>query len=142
MDLIWIFLIVGLGLGGIMSVVFDLYSKKGSTAYSRSIFGIQSTDLITDSIVLIVGATLVFLSVVSAIVRDFTYPKKKPMNFAIETLTMATLSSLIIFLMTYLRGYPFTTKTVEEFGILFAKFGILHVLLQFSGFYSYIFPPK
>jgi len=141
MDLIWIFLIVGLGLGGIMSVVFNLFSKQGSTAYSRSIFGIQSTDLITDTVVLIVGATVVFLSVVSALVKDLTYPNKKPLNFAVETITMATLSSLIIFLMTYPRGYPFTSKTVEEFGILFAKFGVLHILLQFSGFYSYVFPP-
>lgn len=142
MDLMWIFVIAGLVLGGILSVVFGVYSKAGSTSYSRSIFGIQSTNLITDAVLLLVGASVVFLSVISAIVRDLTYPNKKPLNFTIETFAMATFSSMTIFLMTYLRGYPFTASTAEEFFVLFAKFGVLHILLQFSGFYSYIFPPK
>ena len=136
MDLIWIFLIVGLGLGAILSAVFGVFSKSGTSSYSRSIFGIQSTELITNTVILVVGATVIFLSVVSALVKDLTYPNKRPVNFAVETLTMATMSSLIIFLMTYLRGYSFTKSTVEEFFVLFAKFGILHILLQFSGFYS------
>jgi hypothetical protein len=55
---------------------------------------------------------------------------------------MAFLPSLIIFAMTLLRGYKITGETFEEFGLLVVKFGILHVLLQFSGFYSYVFPPK
>jgi hypothetical protein len=139
MDLIWIFLLVGLALGGVMSAVFGVYSKAGSSSYSRSIFGVQSTELITDAVILIVGATVIFLSVVSALVKDLSYPNKKPVNFAMETLAMATFSSMTIFLMTYLRGVPFTGRTAEEFFVLFAKFGVLHILLQFSGFYSYVF---
>ena len=74
MDLIWIFLLVGLALGGVMSAVFGVYSKAGSSSYSRSIFGVQSTELITDAVILIVGATVIFLSVVSALVKDLSYP--------------------------------------------------------------------
>ena len=122
-----------------MSAVFGVYSKAGSSSYSRSIFGFQSTELITDAVILIVGATVIFLSVVSALVKDLSYPNKKPVNFAIETLAMATFSSMTIFLMTYLRDVPFTGRTAEEFFVLFAKFGVLHILLQFSGFYSYVF---
>jgi hypothetical protein len=139
MDLMWLSLLVGLAIGGVLSVIFGVYSKSGSTSYSRSIFGIQSTTLITDAVVLLVGATVVFLSVVSAIVKDLGYPTKKPLSFAMETFAMATFSSMTIFLMTYLRGVAFTKSTAEEFFILFAKFGVLHILLQFSGFYSYVF---
>jgi hypothetical protein len=139
MDLMWISLLVGLAIGGVLSLVFGLYSKAGSSSYSRSIFGIQSTQLITDAVLMLVGASVVFLAVVSALVKDLAYPNKKPLNFAMETLAMATFSSMTIFLMTYLRGVRFSGATVEEFFVLFAKFGVLHVLLQFSGFYSYIF---
>ena len=135
----WISLLVGLAIGGVLSLVFGLYSKAGSSSYSRSIFGIQSTQLITDAVLMLVGASVVFLAVVSALVKDLAYPNKKPLNFAMETLAMATFSSMTIFLMTYLRGVRFSGATVEEFFVLFAKFGVLHVLLQFSGFYSYIF---
>ena len=142
MDLIWIFLLVGLGLGSILSLIFGLFSNAGDARYSRSIFGIQSTELITSTVILIVGASLVFLSVVSFLIKDVAYPQKSPLHFTIETLMMGLSSSSIIFLMTYFRGYSFTSNTVEEFFILFLKFSILHILLQFSGFYSYIFPPK
>lgn len=135
----WIFLLVGLAIGGVLSVIFGVYSKTGSSSYSRTIFGMQSTQLITDAVLLLVGASVVFLAVVSALVKDLAYPTKKPLSFAMETLAMATFSSMTIFLMTYLRGIRFSKTTVEEFFILFAKFGVLHILLQFSGFYSYIF---
>lgn len=142
MDPIWLFLIVGLSIGGILSFIFGKYSTTGTTLYSRTLFGMQSTNLITDTIVFIVGATIIFLSVVASVVKDLSYPQKSPVSFTLETMAMATFSSLTIFLMTILRGYTISTSTIEEFLVLFAKFGILHILLQFSGFYSYIFPPK
>lgn len=142
MDIIWIFLLVGLGIGAILSLLFGVFSNTGNTVYSRNIFGIQSTQLITNIVVMAMGATVVFLSVVSFLIKDLEYPQRSPLYFTIETLIMALSSSTIIFLMTYFRGYSFTLSTFEEFFLLFAKFGILHILLQFSGFYSYIFPPK
>jgi predicted transglutaminase-like protease len=142
MDPLWIFLIIGLGLGGIFSFIFGTYSTAGTTAYSRTFLGMQSTNLLTNTIVFVVGATVVFLSVVASLVKDLTYPQKSPISFTLEALAMATFSSLTIFLMTILRGYKISSSTFEEFFVLFAKFGVLHILLQFSGFYSYIFPPK
>jgi hypothetical protein len=52
---------------------------------------------------------------------------------------MAVMSSSIIFIMTVLRGKKINATTWEEFALLLAKFGSLHILLQFSGFYSYVF---
>ena len=141
MELIWWAIIFGLGIGSILSAIFGIYSKKGLVSYSRNIFGIQSTDLITDSIIFLVAASFVFLTSISILVRDVTYPKSSPLNFTFETLLMAFLPSCIIFVMSLLRGFPITGQTFEEFGILSIKFGVLHILLQFSGFYSYVFPP-
>ena len=141
MNSIWVFLIVGIVFGGLLSVVFDLYSKKTKLHYSRQLFGMDSSQLITDAIILIVAASFLFLATVSFLIKDLAYPTKKPINFTIETLLMAFLPGSIIFAMTFLRGYKISGKTFFEFGLLSAKFGILHILLQFSGFYSYFFPP-
>jgi hypothetical protein len=141
MDPLWIFLSVGLGMGIILSVLFGMYNKNTSIYYSKNIFGMSSTKLITDAIILLVGTSFLFLSTVSFIVKDLNYPQKSPLYFTIETLMMALFSALTIFVMTIFRGYQITSNTFLEFGVLAMKFGILHILLQFSGFYSYIFPP-
>jgi hypothetical protein len=143
MDFTWItFLIGGVVVGTVLSFIFGFNVGKGTSGFTKTIFGMQTTDLITDLILFGLGVFVVLLSVISGYVRDLTYPRKSPLNFTIETLSMAGLGSVIIFLMTHLRGYPITTKTYEEFALLFLKFGVLHVLLQFSGFYSFLFPPK
>lgn len=141
MDPLWIFLSVGLGMGIILSVLFGMYNKNTSVYYSKNIFGMSSTKLITDAIILLVGTSFLFLATVSFIVKDLNYPQKSPLYFTIETLMMALFSALTIFVMTIFRGYQITSETFLEFGVLAMKFGILHILLQFSGFYSYIFPP-
>ena len=141
MDSIWWSVIGGLLLGAIMSAMFGIYNKKG-TPTSRTFLGLSTSVLITDIILGAVVASFAVLATVSAFVRDLTYPTKSPLNFTIETLLMAFLPSVIIFAMTVLRGYKITGSTFEEFGVLAGKFGVLHILLQFSGFYSYVFPPK
>jgi len=141
MDPLWIFLSVGLGMGIILSVLFGIYNKNTSVYYSKNIFGMSSTKLITDAIILLVGTSFLFLSTVSFIVKDLNYPQKSPLYFTIETLMMSLFSALTIFVMTIFRGYQITSETFLEFSVLAMKFGILHILLQFSGFYSYIFPP-
>jgi len=139
MDSIWLALIGGLVLGAIFSVVFGIFNKKSSDSLSRNIFGMSSSVLVTDAIVIVIVGSFVFLSTISAIVKDLAYPRAKPINFTVETLLMAFMPASIIFVMTYLRGFPIELKTWEEFGVLSVKFGLLHILLQFSGFYSYAF---
>ena len=142
MDSIWWSLLVGLLFGGILATVFGIYNKQIAGSAFKSLFGIQSTTWITDAIVLILATSFVFLSAVSVITRDLTYPINKPINFTLETLLMAFLPSVVLFAMTVLRGYKINSSTYQEFTVLLVKFGVLHILLQFSGFYSYIFPPK
>jgi len=142
MDSIWIALIVGVLLGGIFSLTFGILSKKGADSLSRNIFGISSSTMVTNAIVFILAGAFVFLATLSAIIKDLGYPKAYPVNFTIETLLMAFMPAVVIFAMTNLRGYPISATTYTEFAVLVAKFGLLHILLQFSGFYSSVFPPK
>ena len=142
MDSIWWSVIGGILVGAVLSVIFSIYNKKTADALSRSFLGMSTQVLITDIILFVVIASFAVLSTISVFVRDLSYPMKMPMNFTIETLLMAFLPSLIIFAMTLLRGYKVSGETFQEFGLLVVKFGVLHILLQFSGFYSYVFPPK
>ena len=141
MDLMWWSLIVGAVGGIIISVVFDIYSVKTATSYTKNIFGIGSTDLITDVIFLIVAFAVVVLTTMSGLIRDLTYPIKNPAFFSIEVLLMALPPAFVFLLMTYFRGYTFNAGILEKFVVLILKFGIFHILLQFSGFYSSVFPP-
>uniref|UniRef100_A0A6C0I6P4 Uncharacterized protein n=1 Tax=viral metagenome TaxID=1070528 RepID=A0A6C0I6P4_9ZZZZ len=142
MELLWISLLVGLGVGMVVSFMFGMYSKSTTNLYARSLFGISSSDLIMDGLILILGAGFFFLSIVSIMVRDSWYPINYPLNFSAEVLLMAFVPALVFLLMCPLRGYPITWEIMMEFAILVVKFGALQVVLQFSGFYSSIFPPK
>jgi hypothetical protein len=142
MDSIWWSLIIGILFGLVLSLIFGIYNKQLAGSAVRNLFGLSTNTWITDVIILIVAGSFIFLATLSIINRDLTYPIKTPINFTLETLLMAFLPSLIIFAMTLLRGYKINSQTFEEFTLLVAKFGLLHILLQFSGFYSYVFPPK
>lgn len=135
MDPLWISLLVGLGVGIVVSVVFGIYSKTTASAVTRTIFGITSGDLIEYVVFAFLGASAVFMTVMSILVRDTTYPTSQPWKFSIETLLMAFLSSSIVLIMAGLRNYPLS-KIWKSFLVLTAKFGVLHLLFQFSGFYS------
>jgi len=139
MDLLWWSIIIGVGVGVVLSVIFGVYSKSTANSYTRNIFGMSSNALITDSIFAIVAASFVVLTAVSIMVRDLAYPISKPWNFSLELFLMAGLSSSVIFIMAVLRGVPITGTTFMEWGVVLAKFGVLHLLLQISGFYSFVF---
>ena len=128
------FLGIGLSLG------LNIYSKSNANSYVYSIFGINVIDLLTYTILFALSLSIVVLSGYSVLIRDLQFPITSPINFTIETLTMATVPSLVIFVMAFLRGHKINLYTWLEFGGLFLKFGLLHILLQFSGFYSSIFP--
>lgn len=142
MDLLYIAALGGLALGAILSAVFGIYSRGSAESYMRSLFGMSSYNLIFSGIVFVLVASFLFLATISGVVRDLKYPTGSPVNFTIETLLMAGLPASVFLVMTVLRGYSITMTTFEEFSVLLIKFGLLHILLQFSGFYSNVFPPK
>ncbi len=99
---------------------------------------IHSNSLIKYTIFVILGISLVYLIVASIFVRDLTYPQERPYLFTIETLLFSFGIGSLYFLMAYGRG-KLSWRSLIEFTIIAAKFGIMHILLQFSGFYTYAF---
>lgn len=137
----WLALGIGLIIGTVLSIVFGIYSRAGAEPYIRMFFGMSSYDLIFDGIVFMLSAGGLFLMILSCIIRDSAYPMNTSINFLLETFLMAVLPSIGFLAMAGLRGYRLDSEVAMEFGVLLAKFGILHILLQFSGFYSNVFPP-
>ena len=143
MDLTYIY--IGLGgivIGLIFSIVLNVYSKAAASSLTYSFFGMDIMNFITQSTFFGLGLCIAILAGCSVLVRDLKYPRADPIKFTIETLLMGTLCASIIFVMTVFRGYTIDSSTWIEFTALFVKFGLLHILLQFSGVYSELFPYK
>jgi hypothetical protein len=132
----------GLVIGGLLSGVLNVYSKSSANSVSRHIFGLNVMDLIYQTTFFAIGLAITILAGYSVLIRDLSYPNAHPIKFTVETLLMGFLCSSIIFIMTVFRGYIITDKTWLEFGLLFVKFSLLHILFQFSGIYSELFPYK
>jgi hypothetical protein len=126
--------------GVILSVLLNIYSKSTASKYTYVLFGLNVSDLLTYIMILSIGFGVALLSGFSVLIRDLQYPVTKPWEFTIETLVMSFIPSLIIFLMTAFRGHQITNETWLEYAGLCIKFGLLHVLFQFSGVYSSILP--
>ena len=141
MDIIWILVLIGTVIGVGLSSFLGIYNEYAIDVYSRSYFGIPANDLIYYSVILLAIPVLSVLITLSVIVRDLDYPKSMPWNFTIETLVMSILPAVGILLIPLLRGYKYTNKTYIEFGLVILRFGVIHILLQFSGFWSDFFPP-
>ena len=134
--------ILGLLVGGILSYMFNIYSKPTANKFTYLIFGVKSDMLIKMILFFVVTSGIAGLAGLSTLIRDFQYPLKNPYDFSVEMLVASFFPALLLLVMTYLRDSSFTTYTLIDFFLLSFKFGILHLLLQFSGVYSSIFPMK
>ena len=79
------------------------------------------------------------LAGMSAVIKDIDFIIDEPLKFTIETFIMGLLPTLALILIIYFRTKKFTSQNKVDSLILFSKFAILHVLLQISGYYRYIF---
>jgi len=101
----------------------------------------NSNSFIEYAIVSIVILSLIYLTILSVMNKDVAYPSAHPYYFTLETLLFSIGTGVIVFLMAYGRN-NLGISTLYQFIILTLKFGLLHILLQFSGFYSYVFNYK
>jgi hypothetical protein len=81
----------------------------------------------------------IFLVFLSIIFRDIKYPNEHPWLFTLETLLFSIGCAMITFLMAWGRTKTISKTTIIQFIVVALKFGLLHILLQFSGFYTYAF---
>lgn len=97
----------------------------------------NSNNIIFYGIIIIIVISVIYLTILSFVNRDFDYPRNHPFLFTLETLLMSVGIGAIIFFMAWGRN-KFSYDTYIQFLIVVLKFGIIHILLQFSGTYTYI----
>ena len=129
--------IVGAGVGILFSFLFVRYSSVNN--YKATIFGVSSDSLITSVMLFLVVGGIGSLAGMAAVIKDTAYITNDPFKFTIETLVMGLLPTLALIIVIYFRKKKYTSTNNIESLILFAKFSLLHVLLQISGYYRYVF---
>ena len=82
---------------------------------------------------LIVGYIVLIL--LSIYAKDFSYPKAHPFKFTIETLLIGAGLALPFYYFGFGRELSAKETNYIVLG-LFVKFVTIHILLQFSGFYT------
>jgi hypothetical protein len=135
---------LGIGLGGILSYLFGSVALPTNIASNFTVIGLSSGLFLTNLIIVIIVAAIAFLGYVSAIVQDTAFPAKHPDLFAVETALVALIPATVIFIMSDFRdnGKIDLSTLNRDYLFLAAKFGIFHLLFQFSGIYTYFFPMR
>ena len=81
--------------------------------------------------------SLIVFAGLSYVVQDLKYPREQPINFTLETLCATFVPALVLYVIMYFRGVPFTSRRHLEYLAMSVKFGLLHIMFQFSGVYTY-----
>ena len=141
MDLFWILVSVGTVIGILIGLYLGINNHLAADVYSKRIFGMKYDDVVFYLVALCAMPVLITMITLSIIVRDLRYPESKPFNFTLEVFIVGIMPAIGILAMPILRGYEFTSKTGVEFALAVVRFAVVHILLQFSGFWSDLFPP-
>jgi hypothetical protein len=130
----------GLGLGALLSLVFGRYALPTKIPSEFTVGGFPVGVVLADFILFAVVGAIVFFGYVSMIVQDTTFPSEHPWLFFVETLIVSILPASIIYVITDFRdnGSLDLSSLNREFLLLAAKFGLFHLLFQFSGVYTYM----
>lgn len=91
------------------------------------------------SLIIYIVASFIILTAVSFIVKDIDYPKRHPEKFIIETIIMTFIATFPYTYIHWSRNGGRYQKYILSHGLIMLKFGVLHLLLQFSGFYTRLF---
>jgi hypothetical protein len=133
-------IIGGLGLGALLSLIFGRFALPTKIPSEFVIGGFPVGVILADFILFAVVGAIVFFGYVSMIVQDTAFPREHPWLFIVETLIVSFLPASIIYVITDFRdnGRLDLSSLNREFLLLAAKFGLFHLLFQFSGVYTYM----
>lgn len=133
--------VVGLGLGFILSVMFGRYTLPTKIPSEFTIAGFPTGIILTNIVIVAMVGAIVFFGYASMVVQDTKFPAEHPWLFLVETLVVGFVPASVIYVITDFRNegvLDFSTLN-RDFVLLAAKFGIFHLLFQFSGVYTYLF---
>jgi hypothetical protein len=131
----------GVALGGLLSLLFGRLALPTKIPFEFTIAGYSTSFLLTNLVLMTLVGALVFFGYVSVIVKDTAFPSAHPWLFLIETAVVAFVPASVIYVMADFRdnGTLDFSKLNKEFLLLATKFGLFHLLFQFSGIYGYLF---
>lgn len=92
-----------------------------------------------DSMLAVVGVAILGLVAWSILVRDLDFARRRPLWFTAETLVIGFIGALPMLLISFTRKAT-AFDSLMDYAVLVLKFCIIHILLQFSGFYTHLFP--
>jgi len=132
---------IGLVAGAALSFLFGKPTAPSRNPLDFSIAGFPTGLILTNIVIVAIVGAIVFFGYVSFIVRDTEFPREHTWLFLTETLFVSFVPASIIYVITDFRdnGKFDLDKLNLEFLLMAAKFGLFHMLFQFSGFYSYFF---
>jgi hypothetical protein len=125
--------------GGIFSVILGVHSKRTATDLIHPLFGMNTATLLNYVIVFIITFSFVIGTTFAMLIQDVKYVKEHPSSFTMETLTMGLFPALMIFILMFFRHQPITLGSYSQYLLLSMKFGLAHLLFQFSGIYTSVF---
>ena len=135
--------LIAIGIGGFFGLVlayaFKVNAKNTSNKLAYQIFGGDHIKFVNNIVIGLATMGFVVMAAVSTTVRDIDFVKKGPANFIGETAVASILPALVIVIAAWMREYPMNMNMFWIFLLFAVKCGILHLLFQFTGYYSYLF---
>jgi hypothetical protein len=129
-------IVFGVITGLLVSAMFHVYSRRTTDTYTRLIFGVDSSKVIQNLLVVNVLFLVVLFGWLSLFIRDLTFPLENPLLFFAETLAAGILPASTLFIIYYVRKIPLGRHAWYGFFLLVLKCMLAHVLLQVSGVYN------
>lgn len=133
-------LLISLGVGAVLGlliiIAFQIQTKTGATTLSKSFFGIPPVLLLNNLMITLLVIAFIVLSAMSFVIRDVGYLLAHPLAFTGELLLMAVIPAALFLGLWWFRAGRLDPSAIPWFLGMCLKFGISHLLFQFSGYYT------
>ena len=99
---------------------------------------VDVNELITYSILFMIGVTVIILGVLTCFNVDVAFIKQKPIQFATELVMVSLVPAIAVLIFMWSRDLSAKENGIMS-SVLALKFAALHILMQTSGYYTYAF---
>lgn len=126
-------------IGLVISYIFKIKTKSSVDKFTKEFTGESHIKFINHLVMAFATMGFVIMAAVGLIVKDLDFVKREPMNFLGETVVASFLPAVVIVFAAWSRSYPLNMGTFKMFMLFAIKCGLLHLLFQITGYYTYLF---